>query len=375
MTSGWFPDPQDPLLGSARMSTGTVGTATSHPFTADSRHEEDRRLSVFEMLYKNIPRTPDSSRSGALWQVPALQGEEGEGEGEGEGPPHPPPPTGTATTTTSTSTTSSQSATVKSRRAKHQHPVLADTKSIYGLRRASIASWGMPVPVRPPTPVHLHLLPNNSQQQAERTYVKNCLLKDNPADTFTHQIMQNFFKAPKGRNRGYGMPRPETRESANKQLVMHLSRKPSFVRVPSHVSLCQTVRCAHHRGLTEEYCEILGPGCCSSCIETTNRHIAEEIQRRLFPEIEVTQTCLVVPALSKVMKEGHVKQVRRRRLHELRRSEPGYPPFHRSRQPSLNSKSMLVWGAGSKNLGRSPLLLPLKASRPFGHNTMSSFST
>ena len=67
-------------------------------------------------------------------------------------------------------------------------------RSIYGLKRSSIASRGLPVPMRPPTPVHLHLLPNDIQKEEERSYVKNSRLKDNPAETFTHQIMQNFFK-------------------------------------------------------------------------------------------------------------------------------------------------------------------------------------
>ncbi|KAK7483272.1 hypothetical protein BaRGS_00025439 [Batillaria attramentaria] len=301
-------------------STVTQGTA-SLPFTASTGSQE-RRLSVFEMLHKNAPRTPDSSRHSSVWQVTSL------GEGSEDDPP--PPATG--------------------RRARLHHPVLADTKS-------SIASRGLPVPIRPPTPDHLNLLPNNSQEQAERHYVKSSRLKDNPVETFTHQIMQNFFKAPKARGRGYGMPRPDTREgSATGRLMMIMSRKPSFVRVPSHVSLCQPVRCQCHRGVTEEYCEILGPGVCSSCIETTNRHIAEEIQRRLFPEIEVTQSCLVVPALTKVMKDGHVKQVRRRRLQELRTSEPGFPPNHRSRQPRLHSRSLVVWGPKNNLKHRLPPL-------------------
>ena len=93
--------------------------------------------------------------------------------------------------------------------------------------------------------------------------------------------------APKSRNLGYGMPRPETREGVQDRMISTLSRKPSVVRVPSHTSLCKPVKCDSHTGCSEEFCEILGPGCCSSCIETTNRQIAEEIQHRLFPEIEV----------------------------------------------------------------------------------------
>ena len=117
---------------------------------------------------------------------------------------------------------------------------------------------------------------------------KDKSVRKDKSNILTTPLFSLFLdSAPKARNLGYGMPRPETREGVQDRMISTLSRKPSVVRVPSHTSLCKPVKCDSHSGCSEEFCEILGPGCCSSCIETTNRQIAEEIQHRLFPEIEV----------------------------------------------------------------------------------------
>ncbi|XP_012946715.1 uncharacterized protein LOC106014175 [Aplysia californica] len=201
---------------------------------------------------------------------------------------------------------------------------MAAGSTIYGVCRENIASRSMSLPSKPPTPMHTNFLPADTELQDERDYIDRLMFQDYTGDNFNKMIMQNFFKARKPCNMGYGMPRPETREgSVQNRLFSHLSRKPSVVRVPSHSSLCKHVMCESHNGCSGEFCEILGPGCCSSCIETTNRSIAEEIQRRLFPEIEVSRRCLVKPKLTKVMKEGHVKQVRRKRLNDLRQASKG----------------------------------------------------
>ncbi|GFR65980.1 hypothetical protein ElyMa_005545200 [Elysia marginata] len=253
------------------------------------------------MLHFGIPRAPEFSHV-TMWRMPMSAEDQEEREERRK-------------RTAASRTTSTLSSLPQSR---YQRYNTAEGNTIYGMCRENIASRGLTVPSHPPTPQHCHLLPRNIELFEERDYIDRCLFQDYTGDNFNKMIMQNFFKAPKARNLGYGMPRPETREGVQDRMISTLSRKPSVVRVPSHTSLCKPVKCDSHTGCSEEFCEILGPGCCSSCIETTNRQIAEEIQHRLFPEIEVSRRCLVVPKLTKVMKDGHLKQMRRRRLTELR---------------------------------------------------------
>ncbi|GFN75489.1 hypothetical protein PoB_000199500 [Plakobranchus ocellatus] len=256
------------------------------------------------MLHFGIPRAPEFSHV-TMWRMPMSAEDQEEREEKRK-------------RTAASRTTSTLSSLPQSRYRRYNTDTEGNT--IYGMCRENIASRGLSVPSHPPTPLHCHFLPRNIELFEERDYIDRCLFQDYTGDNFNKMIMQNFFKAPKSRNLGYGMPRPETREGVQDRMISTLSRKPSVVRVPSHTSLCKPIKCDNHTGCSEEFCEILGPGCCSSCIETTNRQIAEEIQHRLFPEIEVSRRCLVVPKLTKVMKDGHLKQMRRRRLTELRQN-------------------------------------------------------
>ena len=153
------------------------------------------------------------------------------------------------------------------------------------------------------------------EQKIERDYIIKSHLLDNSNTKFERAIIQHFFKAPAPKaHPGYGMPRPDTREKNPFRLMMQdLQRDPSMLQISSFPSLSNPVRCQREN----EFCEILGPCSCSFCIESTNRHIGDELQRIMFPQIDLSRERLVQPKLARVMKEGHLRQVRRRRLKEL----------------------------------------------------------
>lgn len=143
----------------------------------------------------------------------------------------------------------------------------------------------------------------------------NARLGDNSLGKFARAIIQHFFKAPVPKSHpGYGMPRPETRESNPFRVMMQdLQRDPSMLQISAFPSLTTPVKCESGN----EFCEILGSSACSTCIEKTNRYIGDELQRIMFPKLDLTRQRLVQPKLARVMKECHMMQVRKRRLREL----------------------------------------------------------
>ncbi|XP_055955138.1 uncharacterized protein LOC130010924 [Patella vulgata] len=159
-------------------------------------------------------------------------------------------------------------------------------------------------------------LPTNVEQRKEKEYIQRHLREGQPAN-LTNMIIKHYFQAPKVPFLGYGMPRPGTSAESVKNCQVR-GKAPGIVVVSNHKSLSSYAHhCQHHLGTNGEYCDILGPGSCSACIEETNRYIGDEIQRRLFPRIFMSQNCLVVPKLSRTMRQGHMKQVRKKGLTEL----------------------------------------------------------
>ncbi|ESO84994.1 hypothetical protein LOTGIDRAFT_236033 [Lottia gigantea] len=159
-------------------------------------------------------------------------------------------------------------------------------------------------------------LPSNMEQKKEREYIQKYMKSVPSPYNISEKIMHHFYQAPKVPFLGYGMPRPETKAES----VMNCrvaAKPPGIVVVSNHKSLRGVRFCQNHQGTNGEYCDILGPGSCSACIEETNRFIAEEIQHHLYPRIDLSQNCLVLPKLSKTMRQGHMKQVRKHRLSEL----------------------------------------------------------
>ncbi|CAG2223377.1 unnamed protein product [Mytilus edulis] len=156
---------------------------------------------------------------------------------------------------------------------------------------------------------------NNIEQKVEREYILKAHLRDNSHAKFENAIMRHFYKAPAPKaHPGYGMPRPETREANPFKLMMaDLQRDPSIVKVNSYPSLSNPKKCQ----IGNDFCEVLGPASCSTCIETTNRYIADELQRIMFPKIDMNRVRLVKPKLARVMKHGHMFQVRKKKMGDL----------------------------------------------------------
>lgn len=127
----------------------------------------------------------------------------------------------------------------------------------------------------------------NLEQKRERDYIVNARLGDNSLGKFSRAIIQHFFKAPAPKSHpGYGMPRPETRESNPFRVMMQdLQRDPSMLQISSFPSLTNPIKCESGN----EFCEILGSSACSTCIEKTNRYIGDELQRIMFPKMDLTR--------------------------------------------------------------------------------------
>lgn len=140
-------------------------------------------------------------------------------------------------------------------------------------------------------------------------------MTDDSQKKFNKAVIQHFFKAPVPRSHpGYGMPRPDTGEvNPFRLLPKDMHRDPSIVSISNYPDLTTRSGCVH----SKFYCDILGPSACGQCIESTNRHIGDELQRILFPQIEMSRTKLVKPKLAKVMRDGHLQTNRRRRLKEI----------------------------------------------------------
>ncbi|XP_041354352.1 uncharacterized protein LOC121372147 [Gigantopelta aegis] len=131
-------------------------------------------------------------------------------------------------------------------------------------------------------------------------------------------IIKSFYRTPASPPPGNrNAKKPLIREgSLYYHLVESLKRQKKQQRdqIDHQVALLKPITCQFSEGADREYCDILGPVSCCRCIESTNRHIATEIQKGIFPDIEVTLNSLVVPNISKVMKSSENILARKRRL-------------------------------------------------------------
>ena len=180
--------------------------------------------------------------------------------------------------------------------------------------------------------------------------------------------MKHFFRisAP-NQTQGYGMPRPDTRETNQFKAIMKgLNREPSLIRLDNYPDLQMPVSC----GRTSEFCEILGPGSCSICIENTNRHIGTELQHMLFPTIDMSMEKLIMPKLAQVLREGHRHQVRKRRMHELGLDIPQNLLFMKREESPLSSKTCKK--CNKKLKIKQPSKIEITLPQPSAHSTMPS---
>ncbi|XP_069101330.1 uncharacterized protein [Argopecten irradians] len=209
---------------------------------------------------------------------------------------------------------------------------LIDKGSLYSLKKENIAGRDLPFLVKPPRKNDDEIVLNNTEQKRERDYISRSHLTDNSQTKFNRAVIQHFYKAPAPRaHPGYGMPRPETTENSPFRLLMKdLERDPSVVAINNYPSLTVPPSCSKSPG----FCEILGPSACALCIEGSNRFIGDELQKIIFPEIEMTSAKLVQPKLAKIMREGHLNNLRKLKLREI--------PFPKFMLPLKRQESNLL---------------------------------
>ncbi|XP_063401974.1 uncharacterized protein LOC134686225 isoform X1 [Mytilus trossulus] len=196
----------------------------------------------------------------------------------------------------------------KKTKARHN---LLDKKSLYSITQENIAGKDMQFRDKP-TIGDRFISTNNIEQKLEREYILKTHLRENNQTKFENVIMRHFYKAPTPKTHpGYGMPRPDTREDIVE--MSDTQEGPSLIKVNSYPSLSNPQKC--QKG--HDFCEVLGPASCSTCIETTNRYISDELQRIMHPTIDMNRDKLIKPKLSKVMKNGHMFQVRKKNMDDL----------------------------------------------------------
>lgn len=246
--------------------------------------------------------------------------------------------------------------------------VVLHFRTLYSIKRENIASRELGFLNRPSVKGLQSRAQNNIEHQIEKNYILNSRLANATPEIFPRVIMKHFFRisAPR-KTLGYGMPRPGTRENNQfKRIMEGLHREPSLVRLDNYPDLQMPIGCDR----TSEFCEILGPSSCSTCIENTNRHIGNELQDMLFPTIDMSVNKLIVPKLGKVLREGHRHQVRLRRMHELGLDIPNDMLLMKREESPLSSKTCLNC---KKKINTKPTNITIKL--PSGKSSMPSIYT
>ncbi|XP_070581309.1 uncharacterized protein [Ptychodera flava] len=72
----------------------------------------------------------------------------------------------------------------------------------------------------------------------------------------------------------------------------------TFLTTRKYPYLLRSFKCPHQYGTLGQYCEVLGPKCCTACIEVCNRKMVEEYHKEIFPYIDMTASSLVAPFLA-----------------------------------------------------------------------------
>lgn len=180
---------------------------------------------------------------------------------------------------------------------------------MYSIRREHIASreLGFISPTN-----HNETLSTNIEHLIEKNYIVNSRLSNATPEKFPHVILGQFHRVSGSPNTmSYGMPRPPSRVEFQ-EVMEGIKREPSIVKIDQYPSLQEPVQCS----TSDEFCEILGPSACNTCIENTNRYI-EQLQDMVFPTIDITTDKLRAQKLAKLFRDGHRAQLRKKRIREL----------------------------------------------------------
>ena len=237
--------------------------------------------------------------------------------------------------------------------------VILFSRSLYSIKREHIASRELAfLPGSPST--HDQPASSNVEHLIEKNYIINSKLSHATPEKFPNVILKKFHRLSNIDDKNsYGMPRPPTPRKKAFEVVMDgLKREPSIVYTGNYPMLQEPVRCT----ASDEFCEILGPSACQSCIENTNRFIGEQLQHMSFPTINISTEKLVYPKLSKLMKDGHGMQVRKKRMRDLGFDIPHNLMYMKRKETRLTSSTCMSCkkpiAKQSQMTSRKPIKVP-----------------
>lgn len=108
--------------------------------------------------------------------------------------------------------------------------------------------------------------------------------------------------------------------------------------------------CRHSTPFHQQFCDVLGPAVCGTCIEEANKKIADEVQKSSFPSMEFSVTTIVAPKLASILVKRPSK--------ERRRSSIQLPPL----PPPPASRDFQRAGIENKWLERSRTFMSQKTA-------------
>ena len=94
------------------------------------------------------------------------------------------------------------------------------------------------------------------------------------------------------------VPEPQNENSIFKP------KPPTNVGIKLYPKQKHPVKGEHVNVVQHQFCDTLGPSVCHSCIEGTNRKIAQDVEQSSFPELECSATTLVAPKLAMIMMDS-----------------------------------------------------------------------
>ena len=123
---------------------------------------------------------------------------------------------------------------------------------------------------------------------------------------FAAQVMQSYRDPVSETEPSYRIPTRSPRHAFGQkaktmdEVVERLTRYRRGVARPIPRKYHQRTTCVDQNNSSTHYCDVLGPGACSFCIEKTNRKFARDVERTL-PIINVDSVGMVAPRLSKLL--------------------------------------------------------------------------
>ena len=154
-----------------------------------------------------------------------------------------------------------------------------------------------------------NLLPRNVQHEEERKYVQILRQKTGSPSVlnqkrFRRQILSEY-KTPRGNSPSYGASntfcKPTNRRiSSFSQLLEEVTRPYSSIKIFNK----KATKCEKPNLEAKQFCDVLGPIACNSCIEATNKRLARAVERATFPELDCSIESLVAPKLAKALLKG-----------------------------------------------------------------------